>query len=74
MSSETSSENNINYHDTNGKKIMSEIKHSKKESTETDFYFDMVANKEKIVVKSIIIYIRVVIGPRVKYIEYSQII
>jgi len=52
MSSETSSENNINYHDTNGKKIMSEIKHSKKESTETDFYFDMVANKEKIVVKS----------------------
>ena len=52
MSSETSSENNINYHDTNGKKIMSEIKHSKKESTDTDFYFDMVANKEKIVVKS----------------------
>ena len=53
MSSDTSSENNINYHDTNGKKIMSEVnKHNKKESTETDFYFDMVANKEKIVVKS----------------------
>ncbi len=52
MSSDTSSENNINYHDTNGKKIMSEVKHIKKESTETDFYFDMVANKEKIVVKS----------------------
>jgi len=52
MSSDTSSENNINYHDTNGKKITSEIKPTKKESTETDFYFDMVANKEKIVVKT----------------------
>ncbi len=52
MSSETSSENNINYRDTNGKKIMSDVKHNKRESTETDFYFDMVANKDKIVVKS----------------------
>lgn len=52
MSSDTSSENNINYHDSNGRKIMSEVKHTKKESTETDFYFDMVANKDKIVVKS----------------------
>jgi len=51
MSSETSSENNINYLDNNGKKILSETKkETKKQTSDTDFYFDMVANKEKIVV------------------------
>jgi len=54
MSSETSSENNINYLDNNGKKILSETKkETKKQTSDTDFYFDMVANKEKIVVQTL---------------------
>ena len=54
MSSETSSDNNINYLDNNGKKIVSEIKkETKKQTSDTDFYFDMVANKEKIVVQTL---------------------
>ena len=54
MSSETSSENNINYLDNNGKKILSETKkETKKQTSDTDFYFNMVANKEKIVVPTL---------------------
>jgi len=52
MSSETSSENNIKYIDTNGKKLINDKAEVKRQSTDTDFYFDMVANREKIVVKS----------------------
>lgn len=54
MSSETSTENNINYLDNNGKKILSETKkETKKQTSDTDFYFNMVANKEKIVVPTL---------------------
>ena len=54
MSSETSFKNNINYLDNNGKKILSETKNEiKKQTSDTDFYFDMVANKDKIVVKTL---------------------
>jgi len=52
MSSETSSENNIKYVDTNGRKLINDKTEVKRQSTDTDFYFDMVANRDKIVIKS----------------------
>ena len=47
MSSEKSSKININYLDKNGNKLdtKTEIKH---QSSDTDFHFNMIANKEKI--------------------------
>jgi hypothetical protein len=55
MSSETSTELNIKYLDSNGKKIntMSEKPNGKfeikRQSSDTDYYFDMVANQDKMV-------------------------
>jgi hypothetical protein len=48
MSSETSSEIKVSYHDNNGKRIghSTEVK---RQTTDTDFYFNMVANQEKII-------------------------
>uniref|UniRef100_A0A6C0DAJ3 Uncharacterized protein n=1 Tax=viral metagenome TaxID=1070528 RepID=A0A6C0DAJ3_9ZZZZ len=54
MSSETSSEININYLDNKGNKLLtngpkSEVKtEMKRQTSDTDYYFDMVANKDKI--------------------------
>jgi hypothetical protein len=54
MSSDTSSENdnnNINYLDNYGKNILSDSKiETKKQTSDTDFYFDMIANKDKIII------------------------
>ncbi len=54
MSSETSSDKNINYLDTNGKKLLSEGGKIdiKRQTSDTDYYFDMVANKDKVIIKN----------------------
>ena len=51
MSSETSSEININYLDNNGNKLLTNGPKTemKRQSSDTDYYFDMVANKDKII-------------------------
>lgn len=52
MSSETSSDNklsNINYLDKNGNKILSEKPELKKQSSETDYYFNMIVNTDKVI-------------------------
>jgi hypothetical protein len=52
MRSDTSSEVNVNYLDNTGRKILTVDKiEPKRQSSDTDFYFDMVANQEKIVHK-----------------------
>ena len=60
MSSETSSEININYLDNNGNKLSSNgnsdgkrpsSSGGKRQSSDTDFYFDMVANQNKVIIK-----------------------
>ena len=60
MSSETSSEININYLDNNGNKLSSNgnldekrpsSSAGKRQSSDTDFYFDMVANQNKVIIK-----------------------
>jgi hypothetical protein len=48
MSSETSSEMKVSYHDNHGKKIAQSTE-VKRQTTDTDFYFNMVANQEKII-------------------------
>jgi hypothetical protein len=48
MSSETSSEMKVSYHDNNGKRI-GQSTEVKRQTTDTDFYFNMVANQEKII-------------------------
>ena len=51
MSSDTSSDNeiNINYLDKNGNKLLSERPEIKKQSSDTDYYFNMIANNDKII-------------------------
>ena len=48
MSSEKSSEININYLDKNGNKLdtKTELKH---QTSDTDFHYNMIANQEKII-------------------------
>ena len=50
MSSETSSEIKVSYHDNHGRKI-AQTTEVKRQTTDTDFYFNMVANQEKIIPK-----------------------
>jgi len=50
MNSETSSDMKIEYLDNNGKKI-DVTTEMKKQTSDTDFYFDIIANKEKIIIK-----------------------
>ena len=49
MSSETSSEMNVNYLDTNGAKLDSKTEIKKQISDSTDYHYDMIANQEKII-------------------------
>ena len=48
MKSDTSSELNVNYLDKNGNKLETKTE-VKRQSSDTDFYFGMVANQEKII-------------------------
>jgi len=48
MESNTSSEINVNYLDKNGNKIESKTE-VKRQSSDTDFHFDMIANQEKVI-------------------------